>query len=310
MPNTTPDEPAKRKRYGRNKAPKFCEVEGCTRPHATSGMCHTHRSRKARGIDPNLPIKAPNRTYKAGEAPKVCTVDGCGRKHKGRGYCEGHLKRWRNGGDVNVPLRRYERTVKYGEAPESCTHPGCEKPNEVKGLCQMHGYRKEKGLDMDEIGLRDPQRLRRWELTCSFYSCSNPVYTREVCSKHYTQYLDNRTDIVCKIGGCGAGVNCRGYCRFHYHILRNFKIAPETWEQMYSDQEGLCAICEKPTSRKEMHTDHDHACCPEGGRGCGKCVRALLCRGCNVGLGNFSDSPSALRAAAVYIEKHLLSAGM
>ena len=27
--------------------------------------------------------------------------------------------------------------------------------------------------------------------------------------------------------------------------------------------------------------DHDHACCPDGKRPCGRCIRGLLCLGCN-----------------------------
>lgn len=57
-----------------------------------------------------------------------------------------------------------------------------------------------------------------------------------------------------------------------------------------------CAIC---GSHENLHIDHDHTCCPE--RSCGKCIRGVLCAGCNHGLGKFRDRPELLEAAADYL---------
>ena len=64
-------------------------------------------------------------------------------------------------------------------------------------------------------------------------------------------------------------------------------------------QGGSCAIkgCEKPPEI----TDHDHRCCLREGS-CGKCVRGLLCKKHNTGLGLFNDSPAMLWAAIEYLK--------
>lgn len=67
-----------------------------------------------------------------------------------------------------------------------------------------------------------------------------------------------------------------------------------------------CAICgvlppaDRPLS---FAVDHDHACCPERGRSCGRCVRGVLCGPCNTGLGHFGDDVSRLQGAIAYLSR-------
>jgi hypothetical protein len=63
-------------------------------------------------------------------------------------------------------------------------------------------------------------------------------------------------------------------------------------------QGGACALC-RLTLGDAFHVDHDHACCP-GSKTCGECIRGVLCRRCNIGLGQFNDDPDLLAAAAAY----------
>jgi Recombination endonuclease VII len=60
-----------------------------------------------------------------------------------------------------------------------------------------------------------------------------------------------------------------------------------------------CAIC---GSIDNLVIDHDHSCCP-GSHTCGKCIRGLLCRKCNSGLGMFNDNPQLLVKASNYLSK-------
>lgn len=91
------------------------------------------------------------------------------------------------------------------------------------------------------------------------------------------------------------------------HIKRKFGLTPEEFEAMVAEQQGLCAICQKPPVGKRrqqddfdgepelrpLDIDHD----PKTGR-----VRGLLCNPCNQAIGLLRDDPESMRRAAVYVE--------
>lgn len=94
------------------------------------------------------------------------------------------------------------------------------------------------------------------------------------------------------------------------YMRRKYGITLQQYSELYSAQNGLCAICgtagNNAATTKTDHVgrgaasgvlsvDHDHVT--------GK-VRALLCQQCNHGLGNLQDSPELLRKAARYIEQY------
>lgn len=93
-------------------------------------------------------------------------------------------------------------------------------------------------------------------------------------------------------------------------LMRYYNMTLEEYETMWNNQEGLCAICERPeraTTKagavRLLAVDHDHRCCP-GRNSCGQCIRALLCTDCNQSMGKAGDSPKRLRAMADYIESY------
>lgn len=82
--------------------------------------------------------------------------------------------------------------------------------------------------------------------------------------------------------------------------LRTYGLTREEYKTMQAEQAGMCAICERDMDeRGGENVDH----CHETGR-----VRALLCNGCNGGMGLFGDDPDNLRRAADYLEVHRASA--
>lgn len=92
---------------------------------------------------------------------------------------------------------------------------------------------------------------------------------------------------------------------FDYHLRARFNITVVQYLEILERQGGGCAICGKveygDKRLHRFHIDHDHNCCPEVGRSCGKCVRGLLCRGCNTALGNFGDNANRLLKAVDYL---------
>lgn len=84
-------------------------------------------------------------------------------------------------------------------------------------------------------------------------------------------------------------------------LRKRFGITLAQYDALLISQEGRCAACGALAEGRELHVDHDHACCP-GRRSCGQCVRALLCPPCNQALGLFQDDPALLLAAAAYLE--------
>lgn len=87
------------------------------------------------------------------------------------------------------------------------------------------------------------------------------------------------------------------------YSIRSHGLEPERYDEMLAEQGEACALCHQPQGDARLFIDHDHACCP-GTFSCGRCVRGLLCRSCNTGLGTFRDDPGALMRAAAYILAH------
>jgi hypothetical protein len=87
-----------------------------------------------------------------------------------------------------------------------------------------------------------------------------------------------------------------------YKVKASFNITRAQYEEMLSAQGGGCAICGGVNANgHKLVVDHDHSCCPESGRSCGKCVRGLLCHTCNRAIGMMGDSPERLAAAVTYL---------
>lgn len=80
-------------------------------------------------------------------------------------------------------------------------------------------------------------------------------------------------------------------------LKRMYGITLQEHQEMYENQSGRCAICKKEGDGKwkKLCVDHDH----ETGK-----VRQLLCRRCNMVLGQVYDNISLLEEHIKYLKKH------
>jgi hypothetical protein len=77
-------------------------------------------------------------------------------------------------------------------------------------------------------------------------------------------------------------------------LMSSYGLTVEAFNKMFSDQQGLCAICgTSEWGRPSPSIDHCHTS--------GK-VRGLLCNNCNRGLGLFKDNFTFLMKAAHYVK--------
>jgi len=90
-------------------------------------------------------------------------------------------------------------------------------------------------------------------------------------------------------------------------LMQTYHRTLEWYETQYAKQNGKCAICGEPEQSlgaggelKAMAIDHDHHCC-KGRKSCGKCVRGLICHGCNHAIGCAKDSVEILQAMILYL---------
>lgn len=80
------------------------------------------------------------------------------------------------------------------------------------------------------------------------------------------------------------------------NLRKMYGITVEQYDQMLVEQNGGCALCEKPPDKRRLSVDHDHAT--------GK-VRGLLCKHCNFMIGLAREQPKVFQAAIAYLEKHV-----
>ena len=104
--------------------------------------------------------------------------------------------------------------------------------------------------------------------------------------------------------------------RYKSYLKNRYSITLEELVSMYESQGGGCSICNKGLphpadeygDRWQSNIDHDHACCPTD-TSCGKCIRGLLCRDCNLMLGHSKDNLDTLKKAVEYLERTQMKVG-
>lgn len=97
--------------------------------------------------------------------------------------------------------------------------------------------------------------------------------------------------------------------RYKAHLKKRYSMSLEELVVVYDSQGGCCPICNKSLphpadengDKWQTNIDHNHACCSTDTT-CGKCVRGLLCRDCNLMIGHAKDNLDTLKKAVEYLE--------
>lgn len=89
----------------------------------------------------------------------------------------------------------------------------------------------------------------------------------------------------------------KNYARARHGIERArlkfaYGVTPEQIADARQAQNNLCAICKRP---RFLVIDHDH----RTGR-----FRGMLCKACNIAIGQFGDNSEGLRIALAYLERN------
>jgi hypothetical protein len=137
---------------------------------------------------------------------------------------------------------------------------------------------KEEILIRDELGRKQCIRCLGWHTVTDFYPAANTVDHRRA---------------FCK------------FCAAKEDSVKRHHLGLVAYEAMLKAQGECCAVCgiDNPAPDSMWTIDHDHNCCP-GTYSCGKCIRGLICRRCNMAIGLFKDSPDALNNAANYLRSY------
>lgn len=75
-------------------------------------------------------------------------------------------------------------------------------------------------------------------------------------------------------------------------VKHHYGLTPDQLHDLYTKQDGRCAICREPEGEKSFCVDHDH----DTG-----IVRGLLCGNCNHLIGHARESLVILRQAIAYL---------
>ena len=87
--------------------------------------------------------------------------------------------------------------------------------------------------------------------------------------------------------------------KFSHHSYNRHGLTEPEFLAMYNKFDGKCWSCKDSNI---TCIDHDHRCCPHRNKSCGKCIRGLLCGGCNTALGHLYDSEDRISALLIYLQ--------
>lgn len=138
---------------------------------------------------------------------------------------------------------------------------------------------------------RRAQRERKRGETPTFFLRKIPLKTQTcwACDKP----LSGMQRIYCS-QRCGAK-----YWRLGMILRKGGLLTMDEYRALYRKQNNKCAICAR-TTHDRLCIDHNHA---------RNRPRGLLCRACNLGIGNFGESSKRMLSAIRYLQSYSMKKG-
>jgi Recombination endonuclease VII len=208
--------------------------------------------------------------------------------------CQQHYAQRLKGKPMTPYAKKYDNT-------ECRAVAGC--PDEVTtiGLCSRHRgqhYRNRPFTDW---------RVSNINNKCSFSECTRNGYARGYCRAHWEQnhfgkslkaiIPQNLKREECLVTDCiRSGGPHTKICDLHNNQKLRYSLDLNSYLEIKKIKE--CQVC---NSRSRLAIDHDHSCCPHGGRSCGKCIRGILCTKCNSFLGHYKDNIQTIQELINYL---------
>lgn len=133
---------------------------------------------------------------------------------------------------------------------------------------------------------------------CSVPRCENKVRSARAphCEMHYGRVRRyGSVEPTGRCEACGASLSdarskfCDRVCKVLVERYRRYGLDPQVARDWEQDRDGKCDICSRESP---LNIDHDH----KTGE-----VRGLLCKRCNLGIGQFEDDPRILALAIEYL---------
>jgi hypothetical protein len=200
-------------------------------------------------------------------------------KHKALGYCKAHYEHLRKTGD---PIAvHFPQTRGY----YLCVIAGCNIPSVKKQKCEMHYRRTHNGKEVTA-----PRKI---------YRKTAAIRERDSLGRKHCVECENWLPESDYHSSRGSADNLAIFCAICSSV-RKYGFTRKTFLALLDAQENKCRICEVSLDTALYAIDHDRSCCAGVGS-CGACVRGILCRQCNSGIGMLRDDKDIVLKAYEYL---------
>lgn len=207
--------------------------------------------------------------------------------------------------------------------------------NKVCTKCQVHKPAQDFNRKSDsKTGLSSECKdcKKSYRKICEFSTCSRVVKKKKLCERHLEQVelgcelstVDSGqrkipTIIRNKYGQkkcpyCERWLNIESFTKQNHapdklaykcKLCRNLErhnLSYKRFMKIISRQDWSCAVCKTKLYENinELCIDHNHLCCDKA-ESCGKCIRGILCRKCNMAEGLLKSDISIIENLLVYV---------